>query len=302
MKSSATALYFFGRGDNDHETDKENIMAKDVANNDETATNVKKLFSFLTVAFPSFLAGTVATLSFLFLPLFLDYYDAFHPGSNGNVYGAASTGGYAPNGDGGQTGKINRNNINQPVILFETILADLNEAYVDDVDIQQLFETGVKAMTSSLDPYTEFESRAEAQELEESVTGKYGGVGLVIRGSPKSSLAMEDDEQTILNVVNSADQADSTSSSMDANEKRRSTTPPVTVKETNFFRRNSVESKLVEGDDEDDDAAERKRARRKSMQDGIRVVSAFEGENIQLRPRLISLLRSCLSTVVVGAK
>lgn len=132
-----------------------------------------------------------------------------------------------------------KNNINQPVILFETILNDLNEAYVDDVDIQKLFETGVKAMTSSLDPYTEFESRQEARDLEESVSGMYGGVGLVIRGSTLTAEAQD----MILEPVQD-----------DAN---RDNDKPI-VKN-------------------DDDIAAIKRRRQKTMDDGIRVVSAFEG-------------------------
>lgn len=61
---------------------------------------------------------------------------------------------------------------------------------MDDVDTRKLFETGVSAMLKSLDPYTEFEGKQEASDLNESVTGKYGGIGLVISGSnipPKPS-------------------------------------------------------------------------------------------------------------------
>ena len=41
-------------------------------------------------------------------------------------------------------------------------------------------------MLNSLDPYTEFESQKEAADMRESVSGKYGGVGLVISGPIKS--------------------------------------------------------------------------------------------------------------------
>jgi C-terminal processing protease CtpA/Prc len=50
------------------------------------------------------------------------------------------------------------------------------------VDTQKLFETGVTAMLRSLDPYTEFEGKSEAVAMQESVAGKYAGVGLVISG------------------------------------------------------------------------------------------------------------------------
>jgi Periplasmic protease len=60
---------------------------------------------------------------------------------------------------------------------------DLDQGYVDDVDTRKLFETGVSAMLKSLDPYTEFEGKQEASDLNESVSGKYGGIGLVISGT-----------------------------------------------------------------------------------------------------------------------
>lgn len=76
--------------------------------------------------------------------------------------------------------------LTQPVTLFETILADLEQAYVEPVDTNKLFETGVAAMLRSLDPYTEFEGVQEAAAMSESIEGKYGGVGLVIAGIPAS--------------------------------------------------------------------------------------------------------------------
>lgn len=73
--------------------------------------------------------------------------------------------------------------LEEPVTLFETILKDIKTGYVDEVDTQKLFETGVSAMLNSLDPYTEFEGRNEAQDMNENVNGKYAGVGLVISGN-----------------------------------------------------------------------------------------------------------------------
>lgn len=80
-------------------------------------------------------------------------------------------------------------NLSQPVTLFETILTDLETAYVDQVDTNQLFETGINAMLQSLDPYTEYQPPQEALAMSESIDGKYGGVGLVIAGSPSAANA-----------------------------------------------------------------------------------------------------------------
>ena len=66
------------------------------------------------------------------------------------------------------------------VNVFKDILVDLDNSYVDKVDPQKLFKTGVTAMLQSLDPYTEYEDLMAAKAMQEQVSGKYGGVGLVI--------------------------------------------------------------------------------------------------------------------------
>ena len=70
----------------------------------------------------------------------------------------------------------------------------MDAGYIDDVDTKKLFETGVSAMLRSLDPYTEFEGRQKAQDLSDSVNGKYGGIGLVITGTalPKPVVSIEE--------------------------------------------------------------------------------------------------------------
>lgn len=70
--------------------------------------------------------------------------------------------------------------ITAPVILFQNILSDLEVDYIDKIDPAKLFKTGMKAMLQSLDPYTEFEDLNTAKTMQESVAGKYGGVGLII--------------------------------------------------------------------------------------------------------------------------
>jgi C-terminal processing protease CtpA/Prc len=225
---------------------------------------VEKTMVFLKVAFPSFLAGGVVALGFLFLPLLSDYYDAYNYNSGGGAGSPTAT---------GKTTTTNNNvvvqqNVNQPVILFETILNDLNDAYVDDVDVQKLFETGVKAMTSSLDPYTEFESRVDAQALEETVTGRYGGVGLVIRGG--TNLRLLDDDDVVVGVAGGTEQQ-----KKEGVYAKDGVVTPSLIPDTSV---SPVAAKDGSGDDDmDADESERRRARKKSMEDGIRVVSAFEG-------------------------
>ena len=71
--------------------------------------------------------------------------------------------------------------VQESAALMETILTDLTKGYVDEVDSRGLFETGVSAMLSSLDPYTEFENMQDAEAMQETITSKYGGIGLVIQ-------------------------------------------------------------------------------------------------------------------------
>jgi hypothetical protein len=269
--TSITSLYFFGKKQND-EGQEDGDSTKDmdsISNNNDNDSDNSNIFTrawpTLKIALPSFLVGGIATLCVLFLPLVADYYDAFNGQTGGNFYNtdSTSTSKTASSGGGGSgSSKSNMNNVNQPVILFETILNDLNDAYVDDVDIQKLFETGVKAMTASLDPYTEFESRTEAAELEETVTGRYGGVGLVIRGG--TNLADASDDIVLEQVDNTQSSSSSSSDGNNKKQPKNASKPPVAV--------NGADE-----DEEDLDIIERKRARRKSMEEGVRVVSAFEG-------------------------
>ncbi|KAG5180424.1 ClpP/crotonase-like domain-containing protein, partial [Tribonema minus] len=75
--------------------------------------------------------------------------------------------------------------IERSLELFENVLVDLDESYVDEVDVQQLLQQAISGMLRTLDPYTEFENKEDAVTLQESVSGKYGGVGLVISGETK---------------------------------------------------------------------------------------------------------------------
>ena len=264
--TSSTRLNLFGINTNKKDEPKE------IESEDEEPKSFLEVHgsTMLKVVLPSFISGGIATLGVLFLPLISDYYAAFDP-TEPNFYNS-------DNPSRVSTDKNNLNNVNQPVILFETILNDLNNAYVDDVDIQKLFETGVKAMTASLDPYTEFESRSEAMELEESVSGKYGGVGLVIRGG--MNLGDDEDDTPIVNNIEKIETGGSQSKSPvnPPAPVEGSSSPPVAVNGRGSDK--SITPKISSDDESDEidiDDIERKRARQKSMEDGIRVVSAFEG-------------------------
>ena len=81
-----------------------------------------------------------------------------------------------------------REGITKSVTLFAEVLSQLRNGYVDEVDSNQLFETAIGAMLKSLDPYTEFENVKQSQAIQESVQGKYGGVGLVIANQQSNEI------------------------------------------------------------------------------------------------------------------
>lgn len=151
----------------------------------------------------------------------------------------------------------------------------MDAGYVDDVDTKKLFETGVSAMLRSLDPYTEFEGRQEAQDLNESVSGKYGGIGLVITGTalPKPVVAAPAASESG-NIVKSGSGGDS----------------KILPKEALNDNALMIDDDTIAIDDDDEDllsgvsASDRaqldkdqQKAYEKAAERGIRVVNAFEG-------------------------
>ena len=233
-------------------------------------TKIKTAIPNLKVAFLSFATGAILMLAAILAP----------------VYSSVET-------------------LSQPVTLFETILADLDRGYVDPVDTNKLFETGVSAMLRSLDPYTEFEAREEAQQMNEGIIGRYGGVGLVISGATPRDLKeiqkVNDDQQQQLIQSNENIQqgskplpGDTVQDLMNSGESNGSQSSPSSssslIKKSNG--RNSESTNLVDSntyvdaaDDDDDDEdifvkqkrKDQLKALAKAQEKGIRVVSAFEG-------------------------
>ena len=71
--------------------------------------------------------------------------------------------------------------------IFEEILTDLSNSYVEKIDTKKLAETAYQAMLKTLDPYTAFENVGEVKSFQESVSGRYGGVGLIISGTSENA-------------------------------------------------------------------------------------------------------------------
>ena len=74
--------------------------------------------------------------------------------------------------------------------VFNSVLRELDMFYVDSIDPKEVVEYGIQAMLAKTDPYTEYYPE-EDNTLKEMTTGKFGGIGSVIRYySPRKRVAI----------------------------------------------------------------------------------------------------------------
>jgi len=67
--------------------------------------------------------------------------------------------------------------------IFYSLFRELNTFYVDEIDPEKLINTGINSMLASLDPYTVYYPESNTGDLDFMTTGKYGGLGSLIRKS-----------------------------------------------------------------------------------------------------------------------
>lgn len=65
--------------------------------------------------------------------------------------------------------------------VFNAIYRDLDMMYVDTLNADEVVGVAIDAMLSSLDPYTEYYPSDKEEELKMMMTGKYAGIGSLIR-------------------------------------------------------------------------------------------------------------------------
>lgn len=65
--------------------------------------------------------------------------------------------------------------------IFNQLYKNLDLFYVDTLNPNEVVTTGIKAMLRSLDPYTEYYPESETKNLKMMITGKYAGIGALIR-------------------------------------------------------------------------------------------------------------------------
>lgn len=64
--------------------------------------------------------------------------------------------------------------------IYSTLIKELNQDYVDEINPGELTETGIEAMLESLDPYTNFIPESQVEDYKFITTGQYGGIGSLI--------------------------------------------------------------------------------------------------------------------------
>ena len=65
--------------------------------------------------------------------------------------------------------------------IFHEVVSELDRFYVDTINPGSTIETGIQAMLRGIDPYTEYYPEKDMKDLKMMTTGKYAGIGAVIR-------------------------------------------------------------------------------------------------------------------------
>ena len=64
--------------------------------------------------------------------------------------------------------------------LFAEVMARVRRDYVETIDEEELLDSAIRAMVSSLDRHSEFLSAEEYRDIRDSTSGRYSGVGLEV--------------------------------------------------------------------------------------------------------------------------
>lgn len=65
--------------------------------------------------------------------------------------------------------------------IFNTVYRNLDLFYVDTLNPEKTITAAINGMVRSLDPYTEYYPESETKNLKQMITGKYAGIGAMIK-------------------------------------------------------------------------------------------------------------------------
>lgn len=80
-----------------------------------------------------------------------------------------------------QNEKSHNQEVAKNLEIFNDMYKYLDLMYVDTLDAEEVIGAGINAMLNSLDPYTEFYPASKSDDLKMLLTGKYAGIGSLIR-------------------------------------------------------------------------------------------------------------------------
>ncbi len=67
--------------------------------------------------------------------------------------------------------------------IFFSLFREVNTLYVDEIDPDKVVKAGIDNMLRTLDPYTVYYPESEVDEFTFMTTGKYGGIGSMVRSN-----------------------------------------------------------------------------------------------------------------------
>jgi carboxyl-terminal processing protease len=76
--------------------------------------------------------------------------------------------------------------------IFFSLFREVNTFYVDEIDPDKIIKSGIDNMLKTLDPYTVYYPESEVDDFTFMTTGKYGGIGSLVRPG---------DDYTVINEV-----------------------------------------------------------------------------------------------------
>ena len=89
--------------------------------------------------------------------------------------------GFAPVVSSAQKTEDHNFEIAKNLEIFHEIVSELDRYYVDTISPTKTIEKGIQSMLSGIDPYTEYYPEKDMNDLKMITTGKYAGIGAVIR-------------------------------------------------------------------------------------------------------------------------
>ena len=75
--------------------------------------------------------------------------------------------------------------------IFYSLIREINTFYVDEINSEKIIKTGIDNMLKTLDPYTIYYPESNVDEIAFMTTGKYGGIGSLVRNNGDYAIVSE---------------------------------------------------------------------------------------------------------------